>query len=259
MIPITPSYPDVTELLAEFTARVQDALGDELVGLYLSGSLATGDFDPQRSDIDFVAVTPHRLNPDQIAALGAIHAGLITSGQPHAAQLEGAYIPREDFRRYDPQHAEHPGVETGGQFGMGREGIDGIIQRFIVRNNGVTLVGPPPVALIDPIAPDELRRATAGILHEWWLPQLSDTHRIRDREYQAYAVLTMCRILYTLQHARVVSKPSAARWAQDALDAHWQPLIQRALVWRHNDSVNDFSETLELIRYTLDMSQRFTP
>jgi predicted nucleotidyltransferase len=36
---------------------MQAVLRDRFIGLYLGGSLALGDFDPQRSDIDFVAVT----------------------------------------------------------------------------------------------------------------------------------------------------------------------------------------------------------
>jgi predicted nucleotidyltransferase len=36
------------------SCRDQKVLGDLLFGTYLHGSLATGDFDPLRSDIDFV-------------------------------------------------------------------------------------------------------------------------------------------------------------------------------------------------------------
>ena len=36
--------------------------------------------------------------------------------------------------------------------------------------------------------------------------------------YQAYAILSMCRVLYTLEFGTVVSKPAAARWAQGTLD-----------------------------------------
>jgi hypothetical protein len=43
-------------------------------------------------------------------------------------------------------------------------------------------------------------------------------------EYQAYAILTMCRALYTLQHGTVVSKSVAARWAQEVLGERWAAL-----------------------------------
>ena len=49
-------YPDVNAVLHALLSDAQTILGNHLVGLYLYGSLASGDFDPGRSDIDFVVV-----------------------------------------------------------------------------------------------------------------------------------------------------------------------------------------------------------
>ena len=46
------SYPDINAVLDLLVLSVQTILGDCFVGLYLYGSLASGDFDLQRSDID---------------------------------------------------------------------------------------------------------------------------------------------------------------------------------------------------------------
>jgi hypothetical protein len=45
----------VYHLLQVLLSGVQRLLDDWFVGLYLGGSLAGGDFDPQYSDIDFLA------------------------------------------------------------------------------------------------------------------------------------------------------------------------------------------------------------
>ena len=47
--------------------------------------------------------------------------------------------------------------------------------------------------------------------------------------YRTYAVLTLCRILYTHRKGGVVSKPRAARWALRALPSGWRSLIRGAL------------------------------
>jgi hypothetical protein len=99
-----------------------------------------------------------------------------------------------------------------------------------------------------------LRIAVRDLLAEWWRPQLSDPFRLRSDEYQAYAILTMCRMLYTLEHGTIVSKPVAARWAQSAVDPHWTELIDRASKWRHGDVMGAYDETLALIGYTLTRS-----
>ena len=42
---------------------------------------------------------------------------------------------------------------------------------------------------------------------------------------QRYAVVTACRLLYTVDTARVASKAGALEWAQRTLDPRWRPLL----------------------------------
>jgi hypothetical protein len=250
-------YADVNALLQELLSAVQTVLGDHFLGMYIHGSLASGDFTPERSDIDFVVVTAGELPAEMLSALEAMHAGITASGSRWATRLEGSYIPQGALRRYDPTHAHHPALRADGTFDVDHHASDWVIQRHAIREQGVVVAGPPPQTLIDPVQPDELRQATLGILREWWSPQLNDPGRLRSSEYQAYAVLTMCRALYTLQHGTVVRKPAAARWAQAAVGERWAGLIERALAWRHDEQRDDLYETLDFIRYTLERSERF--
>ena len=247
-------YPDINILLHELRASVQTILGDRWIGMYLSGSLTSGDFNLEHSDIDFVIVTDDDLSAHLIQALEDLHTRIAASDSKWAKRLEGPYIAQQPLRRYDPAHAKHPSVRVGGGFGIDYQGIDGIIQRFILRERGVVVAGPAPCTLIDPVLPDDLRRASSGILREWWEPQLQDPFRLYVREYQAYAVLTMCRILSTLQSGTIISKPRAARWGKEALGERWAALIERALAWQPEDGVDDLNETLDFIRHTLERS-----
>ncbi len=248
-MPPTP-YPAVNAVLHTLLSDVQTILGPHFVGMYLYGSLAGGDFDPRRSDVDFLVVTAAELPGDLIAALETLHARLAASGDKWAVKLEGAYIPQRALRRYDPADPPYPFVNEG-RFYLARPGSDWVIQRHVLREQGVVLAGPALHALIDPVGPDDLRQAVAAILREWWAPMLDDPARLRRSDYQAYAVLTMCRALYTLENRAIVSKPVAARWAQEGLGQRWAALIAPALAWPSADAVNDLSETLEFIRYTL--------
>jgi hypothetical protein len=45
-------YTDMNALIEQLLSRIQEVLGEKLVGLYLYGSLVTGDFDHGSSDID---------------------------------------------------------------------------------------------------------------------------------------------------------------------------------------------------------------
>lgn len=224
-------YPDVNAALRLLLAGVREVLGPRLVGLYLSGSLASGGFEPLRSDVDFVAVTDDALPDEMLPALKAMHARVTASGLPWAAKLEGVYIPQRALRRYDPAQAWHPALRVDGSFDVDGLGSDWIIQLYTLREQGIALAGPGPQTLIDPVLPDDLRQAALATLREWWAPMLGDHARLRSREYQAYAALTMCRALYTLQFGAVGSKALAARWAQETLGGRWEALIEMALAW----------------------------
>jgi hypothetical protein len=222
--------------------------------MYLHGSLASGDFDPQRSDIDFVVVTAGALPSALIPALATLHARLIDSGLNWATKLEGTYFPQPALRRYTPSDALYPSVNEA-RFYLGGHGSDWVIQSHILREQGIVLAGPAPRGWIDPIAPDDLRRAMRSLLREWWAPMLHDTARLRSNEYQAYAILTMCRALYTLETGAVASKPVAAGWAQAALDARRATVIERALAWRPGMALVMLDETLDMIQLTLERSR----
>jgi len=243
--PHPTAYSDVNTVLQELLAGVRAILGQRLVGMYLYGSLAGGDFDPRTSDIDFVAVTAGELSDDEFSALRALHERLAAGPSKWGVELEGYYIPRPALRRYDPAQAPCPHIERGEKLVVEPQGSDGAIQRHILREQGIVLAGPAPRELIDPVSPDDLRQAVWTLFQEWWVPIVDNPVKLYHPGYHAYAVLTMCRMRYTLQYGAIVSKPVAARWALETSDARWAPLIERALAWQMRRE--DVDETRALI------------
>lgn len=246
-------YPEVNAVLSRLVADARAALGAQFSGLYLYGSLAAGDFDPQTSDIDFVVVTAVAPDAEAVAALERLHADLRASGLRWAGKLEGTYIAAPALRHYEAGAAQWPTVNEG-RFYLAPHGPDWVIQRHILREHGVTVDGPPLAPQIDPVAPDDLRQAVSALLRSWWARMLADPTRLRASDYQAYAVLSMCRALHTLRHGTIASKPAAARWAQQALDPAQAALIQDALDWRPGDDFDRLGEVLDFIRFTLTSS-----
>ena len=244
------AHPEVNAVLETLLARVQATLGTQFYGLALYGSLASGDFDPERSDIDFVVLTHDCLAEEQMAALQKMHIELNASEMKWAARLEGAYLPVSVLRRHDP--SAPPCLQVNEQsFTVGRLGSEWILQRHILREHGLVLAGPLLKPLIDPVSPDELRQAVWAVLQEWWRPMLRQADRLQRRDYQVYAVLTMCRALYTLWEGSLISKPAAALWAQQTVGAPWVALIAEALAWPQGEQVDRFYETLRWIEYVL--------
>jgi hypothetical protein len=247
---MTP-YPDVNAVLRELLSSVQAILGDRFLGMYLNGSLALGDFTPHSSDIDFLVVTHEELPPTLFSALRAMHDRIAADDPRWGPELEGIYIPKHALRRYDPSNATYPHIERGDHLIVEHLDTAWVIQYHILREHGITLAGPPPHTLIDLITPDELRQAQADLVRDWWAPMVNDPFRLRHSGYQAYAILTMCRILYTLHHGTIVSKPAAARWAQQSDARPWATLIERALGWRELGEEAEVEEAVGLIRYVV--------
>jgi hypothetical protein len=252
----TPTlYPDINTMLDKLLSSAQTILGDRFFAMYLYGSLACGNFTPETSDIDFLIVTSEALSDETISELEAMHTGFKASGLKWAKKLEGKYLPKDDLPRFNPNRPPRPTINEG-KFYLDGEGSDWIIQRHVIREQGLVLAGPPPKTLIDPILPDELRQSVLGVMYEWWAPMLDKPDFLRGGEYQAYAVLTMCRTLYTLEHGVIASKPVSAHWALDALDGRWRPSIEKSLAWTHATQMDILNETLDFIRYTRDACQR---
>jgi len=245
-------YPDVNMVVDELLARVREVLGDEFVGLYLHGSLAHGGFG-EESDIDFCVVTAGELPEAMHAQLAAIHARLVSRGLPWAEKLEGTYVSTQWLRRADPARAPYLCYDHATGIYLTRES-NVVLALHVLREQGVVVAGPSPRTLIDPVSPDDLREAARGILRDWWAPILEDSTRMRHPEYPRYAVVTMCRILYTLQHGAVVPKSVATRWALNTLDERWRPLIEWYCSGRSGPESDKLDEVLDFIRYTLDRS-----
>ncbi len=244
-------YEAVNDALALLLREARAILGAEFVGLYLYGSLSLGDFMPGSSDVDFLIVTRAALPPTTQAALAALHARLAVGDLAYARKLEGWYFPLAALRRDDPA-ARVPTIGADWPFGLGEPGAVWIIERWVVRERGITVVGPPPDTLIDPVASEELRAAVRALLRDFWAQQLDGPDWLRTRDYQAFAILTMCRALHTIATGTVISKPAAAAWASAHLDPRWSPLIARALAWRHDTRPDDMADMLAFVRWTIE-------
>jgi predicted nucleotidyltransferase len=246
-------YPDVNEMLHLVLSEVQKVLDGQFVGMYLYGSLSSGDFNPKASDIDYLVVTTTLLAEHTITELEAMHQRIWQTGLKWAEKLECSYIPQVHLRRYEKFDIGYPMVNEG-NFYLAPHGSDWIIQRHIIREQGVTLAGPDPKMLIDPVSPDDIRYAVRGILEEWWFPMLNDPSWLRDHgsPYHAFAILTMCRSLHALGHGMIVSKPVAAKWAQQELGGKWAQVIEGSLAtYIGARDFELYDEALELIQFTM--------
>jgi predicted nucleotidyltransferase len=84
---------EIEALLGRLTDEIRRNSDDSLVGLYVYGSLVTGDFDKDRSDIDLLAVVDTDLDGDTFGRLERMHARLVEDHPAWKDRIEVAYVP----------------------------------------------------------------------------------------------------------------------------------------------------------------------
>ena len=215
----------VTALLCDLGAHLPVLLRGNLVGIYLYGSLTQEAFDSKRSDIDCIVVTKRALSDAQFKKLRA-WLTLNAKSNPWTSRLQASFLLRDKVLTANSPSCLY-------QFGrLKRSRSDGnpIIWMNVLRS-GEILYGPRPESFVPPITREILFRALereVGYLRE----EIIENPRSKWRDvafYRAYAVLTLCRILYSFNTGTIVSKQRAARWAMKHLPPQWIELILQAL------------------------------
>jgi predicted nucleotidyltransferase len=230
---------EINNLLDFLLAGIKNLLHSNLVGIYLRGSLAMGDFNPDTSDLDVLAVTEIPVDESTYAGLLSLHNAIDHLPNRYARRLEMAYVDRRAIRRFQPGF-RHPTLGQGEKLDWTEHHENWILERWVIRNYGITLFGPPPASLIDPISSDEIRSAVRLRLADWveWALTPDDPEWLLPRSHKAYAVETMCRALHTLATGEVISKPLAVEWALKSLPEPWRTTVQHSQSWR-TDQTND--------------------
>ena len=203
--PLPDEFRDAARLLREHLPFV---LGSNFVGLYVYGSALDPTFVPGRSDLDCLLVTEAALDAAGFDALSTWLAQ--TAGQePSLLRVQMSILVGGRVLEDDPGACLY-------QFGvLSRSGSDGnpiVWLDFYAR--GLVLLGPDPHEFVPEITPVLLHAALVrevGYLREEISTKRESEWRHRS-SYQAYAVLTLCRILYSNATGGVGSKGKAATW-----------------------------------------------
>lgn len=249
-------YPDLNNILHELTTSVQALLHNKLIGLYLQGSFATGDFD-EHSDVDFLAIIQEELTAAELAKLQAMHRRIFALPIPWAQHLEGSYFPLEMLTRYDPEQDRPFYIDNGSQELVRHDHDNTWVVRWTVREQGIALFGPPAKELIEPIPAKALHQEVRQTMQDWGTEIISEKYSINNRWAQPFAALSYGRMLHTLATGQIHSKLAAVNWAENNLDGRWAGLLKRAWAERpfpgqkahQTADPHERQETLAFIQY----------
>jgi predicted nucleotidyltransferase len=239
----------------KFAAVFKEELKDNLVGVYLHGSLAMGCFNPERSDVDLLVICENELST---SSRKRIIKTLLTLTQGKPNQLEMSIV----LKRYVKEfvyptpfelHYFHPGYLTDEDFICGGGGFadPDLAGHFTVTyHRGITLLGP------------EIRDLFAPVDKQFYIESIFNDIQDAPREITGnpvYFTLNLCRVLCYLKEGKVASKREGGEWGILNVPSAYQEIVRQCLDI-YNGAADQTSITndrlLEFSNWMLDECRR---
>lgn len=215
----------VSSLLQQLTEHLPVLLERNLVGIYLYGSLTQRAFDYRHSDVDCIVVTQRDLSKVQFRKLDS-WLGQTAKSNPWAVRLQMSFLLRNQVLTMNSSAC----LYQNGRLTRCTSDGNPIIWMNVLQS-GRVLFGPEAETFVPEITPEMLFRALVREV-EYLREEFVEKAESEWRDvpvYRTYAVLTLCRILYSFRQGIVVSKPRAARWAIKYLPDKWNGITHQAL------------------------------
>jgi predicted nucleotidyltransferase len=239
------------ELLDKLTECSCHIFGNNLVGIYLHGSIAMGCFNPKKSDIDILVVVEHAITDlqkkkfmDVIVTLNdnttekGIEISIIRSENckkfvyPTPFDLHFSNMHLNWYKTNPTEYIEK----------MNGTDHDLAAHFVITKSRGIVLYGRkisgvfgkiPAEAYLDSIKNDIMESEDEVI------------------DNPIYIILNLCRVLAYVQDRLILSKKEGGEWGIKNIDNKYQGIIQEALVCYASDQkmIPNHSIALEYCKY----------
>lgn len=228
---------EVDQVTQAFLSLTDDALPGVIEGLYLHGSIGFAEWFEATSDIDYVAVLRGRPDDATVDALRTVHAQL--AEEFPRPPFDGFHITRDDLARTPFDCPDVPCTQAGYFYDLARLDVHPVTWHELARH-GVVVRGPELRESEIWTDSKVLRQYTYDNLRSYWSEQADALRQFPDEaaktDIVTWFVLGVSRLHHLLATDRLTSKSGAGRYALDAFDTRWHPVIREALVVRETGS-----------------------
>lgn len=229
-------------------AGFQSRLPENLIGIYLHGSLAMGCFNPSCSDIDLLAITRHKMAVEVKRSL----AEFLLDNSLNPSRIEISFLRHSDmypWRRptpFDFHYSEDWRSDFERDLSSGNWKEWNIVQRYdddlaahitVVNHRGICLHGPFLSDIFPPVPKQDFIVSILGDV------QSAKFGLSAILQYPVYVVLNACRTFAYLQTGRIMSKEEGGIWALQVLPLRFHNTVAGALEeYRNGNGASDFAK-----------------
>jgi hypothetical protein len=264
----------VKKLIRDFVLQIVNLQPGWIKGIYLTGSIPLKDYQPHKSDIDFI-VNCSMLPDEKLASeIKKIHAGF--AGRMLKPDLSGTYVVLDDLPSMDPRQMNvlswHENSLRYGMFEMAP------VSLFELKSHAFTIYGTPASQLSIPVNSETMHMFLYENINTYWRKWL-DVHSsyLKRRlilltfpRFTEWSVLGVARQICTLQTDRIVSKTEAGHYCLEHLPAEYHTVVREALSIREDPrtyplvrsyairpSIGRVRRTLQCVDYLVSMFNTF--
>ena len=187
------------QLLGRFVSAVQPVL--PLISVWAHGSLAGGDYQPGRSDLDLVAILGRPCTAGQEQRLAEVHESL-GGTVALASKLHCSYCAAMELDDPGRSHLTWAHEE------LIRRPVTPVA-RSELHDFGLVLYGEEPAALLPAVTGEQLVEFVVKDLETFWLPSLDHLERWDRDIWVDLGLLTFARATVTLRDGRLITKAEA--------------------------------------------------
>ena len=187
------------QLLGRFVSAVQAVV--PLVSMWAHGSLAGGDYQPGRSDLDLIAILDRPCAAVEEQRLAEVHEGL-AAAMALASKLHCSYCAVAELD--DPARSHL----TWAHEQLMHRRVTPVTRREL-HDFGLVLYGEEPAALLPVVTGEQLAEFVVQDLETFWLPSLDHAESWERDIWVDLGLLTFARATVTLRDDRLISKAEA--------------------------------------------------
>lgn len=190
---------ETSRLLGRFVSAIQPVV--PLVSVWAHGSLAGGDYQPGRSDLDLIAILSRPCTAAEEQRLGEVHES-IGNAIALASSLHCSYCAAEELDDATRLHLTWAHEE------LIRRPVTPVTRRELL-DFGVVLFGEEPATLLPPVTGEQLAEFVVHDMESFWLPSLDQPERWDRDIWVDLGLLTFARATVTLRDGKLITKAEA--------------------------------------------------
>jgi predicted nucleotidyltransferase len=198
----------VTEL-AKVASDISGVLKENFIGFYIMGSFVMANWNPQRSDIDFIVITRKPLNKGESSEIGRLHLALSKSDL--GKKLDGAYTYLEQLQQ--KTFEEKTGSVENHEFKANYPCHLSADNILCLLQYGKCIRGMPIQELGLSVSNEELSQAMYDMLREY----SGEIDKKEDFPALYDILVDILRCIYTLETRKLPTKPRAIEHCKSLL------------------------------------------